>query len=195
MRTLLITDLHLNSRIPGLLKAQKESILKIFKDEEPDEVIIMGDVFMYRKPSPSELLAFKYVSDYMKKKTSTIYVLRGNHDSETKADDGITSLSLFDEEFKWTGSGIHVIVHSWVDEARKRVFIPHYENENTIIDALEMVPEDYTVFGHFGYDGALIPLVMLTLVSLLLTLSLVLFWGISIILVRDREDYKNLIQQ
>ena len=155
MRTLLITDLHLNSRIPGLLNAQKESILKIFKDEEPDEVIIMGDVFMYRKPSPSELLAFKHISDYMKKKASTTYVLRGNHDSETKADDGITSLSLFDEEVKWTGSGINVIVHSWVDEARKRVFIPHYENENTIIDALEMVPEDYTVFGHFGYDGCL----------------------------------------
>jgi len=35
------------------------------------------------------------------------------------------------------------------------VFIPHYENEETIIKALEMVPKGYTVFGHFGYAGCL----------------------------------------
>lgn len=153
MRTLLITDLHLNARVPGLLDAQCESILKIFNSEKPDEVIIMGDVFMYRKPSPSELLSFKKILDNIKLSTDAtcVYVLRGNHDSETKADDGVTSLSLFED----LTNDVKIINHTWVDKIRRRVFIPHYENEETIISALEMVPKEFTVFGHFGYDGCL----------------------------------------
>ena len=61
MRTLLITDLHLNSKIPGLLDSQVSCFHKILKDENPDDVIIMGDVFMHRKPTPSELLSFKEI--------------------------------------------------------------------------------------------------------------------------------------
>ena len=157
MRTLVITDLHLNSRVPGLLDAQVGCVLDIFNKEKPKEVIIMGDVFMYRKPSPSELLAFrdliagmpgdpKYPGHW-----TPITILRGNHDSETKADDGVTALSLFERPSNLT----KVITHTHIDHRRKRVFIPHYENEETIIRALEMVPEGYTVFGHFGYVGCL----------------------------------------
>ena len=147
MRTLLITDLHLNSRVRGLLDAQCKCILNIFQEEKPQEVIIMGDVFMYRKPSPSELLAFKKILDRMV--TAEVVVLRGNHDSETKADDGTTALSLYKK------LGVVIITQTQTDHQRKRVYIPHYENEKTIISDLEMVPEDYTVFGHFGYAGSL----------------------------------------
>ena len=157
MRTLVITDLHLNSRIPGLLDAQVGCVLDIFNKEKPKEVIIMGDVFMYRKPSPSELLAFQRilagippVSDTLSCPTPTT-ILRGNHDSETKADDGVTALSLFERP----SNNIKVVTHTYIDNTRKRVYIPHYENEETIIRALEMVPEGYTVFGHFGYVGCL----------------------------------------
>jgi len=108
----------------------------------------MGDVFMYRKPSPSELVGFKNIIDSMKG-TASVTVLRGNHDSETKADDGTTALLLYND------TNVKIITHTWLDHERKRAFIPHYENENTIISALEMVPEDYTVFGHFGYAGCL----------------------------------------
>lgn len=152
MRTLVVTDLHLNSRIPGLLDAQVDCVLDIFNKENPDEVIIMGDVFMYRKPSPSELLAFQKLLDGMPPQaplSPTIIVLRGNHDSETKADDGVTALSLFKRNH------IRIVTHTYTDTKRKRVYIPHYENEETIISALEMVPKDYTVFGHFGYVGCL----------------------------------------
>ena len=157
MRTLLVTDLHLNSRIPGLLDAQVGCVLDIFNKEGPDEVIIMGDVFMYRKPSPSELLAFRDLIAGMPGDLTypghmtPITILRGNHDSETKADDGVTALSLFERPSNLT----KVITHTHIDHRRKRVFIPHYENEETIINALEMVPEGYTVFGHFGYAGCL----------------------------------------
>ncbi len=102
---------------------------------------------MYRKPSPSSLLGFKRILEGMGK--SEVVVLRGNHDSETKADDGVTALSLYQKP------SVKIITHTWVDKKRKRVFIPHYENEKTIITALEMVPEGFTVFGHFGYSGCL----------------------------------------
>jgi len=157
MRTLVITDLHLNSRIPGLLNAQVSCVLDIFNKEKPDEVIIMGDVFMYRKPSPSELLAFRDLIAGMPGDLTypghmtPITILRGNHDSETKADDGVTALSLFERPSNRT----KVITHTHIDHERKRVYIPHYENEDIIIRALEMVPKGYTVFGHFGYAGCL----------------------------------------
>ena len=147
MRTLIITDLHLNSKVAGLLESQEAAILKIYNDECPSDVIIMGDVFMHRKPSPSELLCFKRILDHMA--LSEIVVLRGNHDSETKADDGVTALSVFDS------ISVNIITHTFTDKLKERVYIPHYENEQTIITALEMVPKGFTVFGHFGYAGCL----------------------------------------
>ena len=147
MRTLLITDLHLNSKVPGLLNSQVQAILKIYHDESPDEVIIMGDVFMYRKPSPSSLLGFKEIMNGMD--SCDVVVLRGNHDSETKADDGVTALSLYQKP------RVKIITQTHTDTEKGRVYIPHYENEKTIINALEMVPKDFTVFGHFGYSGCL----------------------------------------
>ena len=127
MRTLVITDLHLNSKVSGLLDAQESAIVKIYNKESPDDVIIMGDVFMHRKPSPSELLAFKRILDHMVR--AEVVVIRGNHDSETKADDGVTALGLYQKV------GVKIISHTYLDNDRKRAYIPHYENEETIIAA------------------------------------------------------------
>ena len=147
MRTLLITDLHLNSKIPGLLDTQVKCFKKIVKDEKPSDVIIMGDIFMHRKPSPSELLAFKEILSCIENQDTV--VLRGNHDSETKADDGVTALSVFEN------INVNVVTQTFTDKQKKRIFIPHYENEEHIIYQLEMAPEGYTIFGHFGYAGCL----------------------------------------
>ena len=147
MQTLLITDLHLNSKVPGLLESQVNCFYTIMQDEDPDDVIIMGDIFMRRKPSPSELLAFKSIISCINPRPTVI--LRGNHDSETKADDGVTALTVFDSP------NIHIVNHTYTDKLKNRVFIPHYENQEHIIHQLEMVPKDYTVFGHFGYAGCL----------------------------------------
>jgi predicted phosphodiesterase len=146
MRTLVITDLHLNSKVRGLLDAQIGCLSRILEEEDPEEVIIMGDVFMSRKPSPRVLLAFKAFLERFSK--SSFYIIRGNHDSETKADDGITALSLYEDPVK-------VITHTYIDAMRERVFIPHYEHEEYIIDALRKVPTGYQVFGHFGFFGSL----------------------------------------
>jgi predicted phosphodiesterase len=148
MRTLLITDLHFNDKPKGLLAAQYNCIIKLIRDEKPEEVIIMGDLMMLRKPSPSVLLALKRVVDYTKEKKIHLTIIRGNHDSETKADDGVTALSLFDYH-------ANVITEFDIDHNADRVYIPHYENEDRIKHLLKQVPKGYTMFGHFGYHGSL----------------------------------------
>lgn len=147
MRTLLITDLHFTDKPMGLLEAQKTCVKRIFDEESTDEVIIMGDLMMHRKPSPTVLLALAETVKHMAK-TAKVYILRGNHDSENKSDDGVTALSLLDPYAK-------IITHTWYDHKTKRAFIPHYENEDRIKEDLASVPKGYTVFGHFGYAGCL----------------------------------------
>ena len=44
MRTLLITDLHLNSKIPGLLDSQVSCFHKILKDEN---ILIRKEIIKY----------------------------------------------------------------------------------------------------------------------------------------------------
>ena len=148
MRTLLLTDLHFTTTPRGLLDAQKKCVLDIIKQEKPQEVIILGDVFMKRRPSARVLLAVKEIVDYLKRKKVNLIILRGNHDSASKADDGITSLSLYNYH-------ADVITEHTVDHMWKRVYIPHYENEENIIRYLREAPKGYTIFGHFGYFGCL----------------------------------------
>ena len=80
----------------------------------------MGDVFMYRKPSPSELLALDDVLSYITDiHGADVVILRGNHDSETKADDGVTALSVF------ANSKVKIITHTEIERHTRRVYIPH----------------------------------------------------------------------
>ena len=158
MKSLLLTDLHLSNksfRGVSLLNHQVECILSIIKEEKPHEIIIMGDIFMERKPSPSALLALRSILKYAKTWTSNIIMLRGNHDSETKSDDGVTALSVFDTHDVFKVDAVNTITCTFICDRTKRVFIPHYENQQSILDALEEAPEGYTVFGHFGFVGCL----------------------------------------
>jgi len=151
-RTLVIGDLHFDNKPSGLLKAQKGTTIDIYNDALKsgpiDDVIFLGDLMMHRKPYPRVLLALKEVVDYISEK-SNVFILRGNHDSETKADDGVTALSLFESK------NVTIITHILVDDVSRRVYIPHYEDETRIKEALAAVPKGYTVFGHFGYYGSL----------------------------------------
>ena len=133
----------------GMLDAQKEAIIKICKTHrECDNVIFLGDLMMHRNPRPSVLLALKEMLDVVSK-DKQVYILRGNHDSVTKADDGVTALTLFES------SKVKVVTQTWLDHKNKWAFIPHYEDEQKIKDDLNNTPEGYTVFGHFGYYGVL----------------------------------------
>ena len=148
VKTLIIGDLHFDNKHIGLLDAQKKAVMQICKDNDCAKVIFLGDLMMHRNPRPSVLLALKEVMDEVSK-TKNIYILRGNHDSVSKADDGVTALSLLEND------KIHVVTQTWIDHKNKWVFIPHYEDEQKIKDFLAAAPKDYTVFGHFGYYGVL----------------------------------------
>ena len=148
MRTLILGDIHISNKDEALRQAQIDCVSKIFKEVKPNEVIQLGDFLDFRKPSPEALLAAKSIIDFWKEK-ATVVILRGNHCASTKADDGVTALSVFEEE------KVKIVTHTWFDYKTKRAFIPHYENEKIITDALRECPKDYTVFGHFGYYGCL----------------------------------------
>ena len=148
VKTLILGDIHISNKDEALRQAQIACVSKIFKEVAPDEVIQLGDFLDFRKPSPEALLAAKSIIDLWKE-TSRVVILRGNHCASTKADDGVTALSVFEEE------KVKIVTHTWFDYKTKRAFIPHYENEKIITDALRECPKDYTVFGHFGYYGCL----------------------------------------
>jgi len=148
MKSVVIGDIHLRD-IPGnpqYLKDQISTITNLFPSSDFKEVIFLGDVFHFRKPSPTELLAFREILDAFY--PLDIKILRGNHDSESKADDGRTVLKIF-EDFPT----IKIYDHIGFDDKRKRAFIPHYEDTNRIRECLATVPDSYCVFGHFGYSG------------------------------------------
>jgi DNA repair exonuclease SbcCD nuclease subunit len=151
MQTLIIGDLHFEDKPRGMMKAQAAAVTQICEDRggECDKVIFLGDLMMHRNPRPTVLLALKELMEGIVDLGYDIFILRGNHDSVTKADDGVTSLSLFENEF------VHVYTQYHEDHFRKWIFIPHYEDEERIKQYLANAPEGYTIFGHFGYYGVL----------------------------------------
>ena len=149
VNTLVIGDLHFDNKPVGMLDAQKAAIVKICRNHEFDKVIFLGDLMMHRNPRPSVLLALKDMLDDIVHLGYEVFILRGNHDSVNKSDDGQTALSLFE------GPRVRVITQTWHDHENKWTFIPHYEDEEKIKQDLNNTPEGYTVFGHFGYNGVL----------------------------------------
>ena len=149
VKTLVIGDLHFDNKFRGMLDAQREAVIKICDlHKECDKVIFLGDLMMHRNPRPEVLLALKKMIDTISKDRE-VFILRGNHDSVTKSDDGLTSLSLFEN------TKVKVVTHTHIDHENKWMFIPHYEDEQKIKDDLACAPKDYTIFGHFGYNGVL----------------------------------------
>jgi DNA repair exonuclease SbcCD nuclease subunit len=133
-----------------MLEAQKNALINLIKtNPNCSDIIFLGDMSMHRKPEPLVLLALKEVFDFITKKGKNCIVLRGNHDSNNKSDDGVTYLTLYENEFI-------KVVHEepYYDELTHRYFIPHYENLDRIREALNSAPEGALVFGHFGYVGS-----------------------------------------
>jgi DNA repair exonuclease SbcCD nuclease subunit len=153
MSTLVIGDLHFVQTPHGLLEAQLSTIKKLlYKGSEEhgcSEVIFLGDLMMHRTPRPPVLLALRELLKYATELGYEAYILRGNHDSFTKADDGVTALSLFSSD------KVHIYTQTTHDTQKKWTFIPHYENEERITQDLGNTPPGHIVFGHFGCHGSL----------------------------------------
>jgi len=163
VKTLIIGDLHFDNKPFGLLDAQKKCVKDIIDlNPKADHIIFLGDLMMHRKPYPSVLLALKEVIEYASSR-AMVTIIRGNHDSENKSDDGVTALSLFEKNPcqdllphpKNRHNYVRVITQTFYDHRYKMAFIPHYEDEERIKEDIANVPTGYTVFGHFGYCGSL----------------------------------------
>ena len=151
MRTLVIGDTHFHNTNRELRLCQIQCIRDLLQGVACDNVVFLGDVFDKRSPSPECILDVRNLFQGVKK---NVFILRGNHDSASKADDGITILSLLERNAVFSSAGsIKVITKPTV--VGNYHFIPHYENEQYIVDELARSPKGSVVFGHFGYNGSL----------------------------------------
>jgi hypothetical protein len=77
-----------------------------------------------------------------------MYVLRGNHDSQNRNDDGLTAL----ETLCYPGSKVRLVQQTIVDTDLNFLLIPHYEDDEKIKEHLSRGVDEHTVaFGHFSY--------------------------------------------
>ena len=151
MRTLVIGDTHFHNTNRELRLCQIQCIRDLLQGVACDNVVFLGDVFDKRSPSPECILDVRNLFQGVKK---NVFILRGNHDSASKADDGVTILSLLERNAVFSAAGsIKVITKPAV--IGNYHFIPHYENEQVIKEELGKSPDGAIVFGHFGYEGSL----------------------------------------
>ena len=146
MKTVVIGDTHFHNSNKGLRHEQLKTIKRLYQ-LDVDNVIFLGDVFDKRNPSPECVLDVKRFFDGVFKDT---YILRGNHDSATKSDNGVTMLSVLER----TGeTNITIVTQTML--VGSYYMIPHYEDDLVVKKYLYKAPKDCMVFGHFGFDGAL----------------------------------------
>ena len=155
MRTLVIGDTHFHNTNRELRHEQIKCIRDLIQGLVADNVVFLGDVFDKRSPSPECILDVRELFKGVKK---NVFILRGNHDSASKADDGITILSILERNAVFSSAGsIRVVTKPIAVKFTDATyhFIPHYENEKVLADELSNTPEGAIVFGHFGFHGAL----------------------------------------
>ena len=142
---LLLTDIHLRSDyIPGFLDNQIKTLTKLVNKKPPDGVVINGDIFHKRNPGGEELLAFGRLLDSFKCKD--IFVNTGNHDRIKKDGSTCTTLSLFSDKATIITESETINIGGVNFD-----FIPHYEDESKIVQAVKKAKNH--VFGHFGFEG------------------------------------------
>tara|TARA_R110000851_G_scaffold229758_1_gene382453 strand:+ start:11078 stop:12136 length:1059 start_codon:yes stop_codon:yes gene_type:complete len=151
---LVIGDTHFNNSYPGYLEAQLKSCFDMVNKIKPKYVVFLGDIYHHRKPSPEVIVGV----DRMFRKLSLIpgvtkmFILRGNHDSANRSDDGLTVLTTLEGN----GAKINIIDQTELEEDLNFLFIPHYENEDTILESMTYAKDrDTIVFGHFGFEGCM----------------------------------------
>lgn len=145
-KILIIGDTHFIDKYDSYLNFQIKCIKRIIEENNTEYVVFLGDVSDKRKPSPNVLLA---IQDLLKDVEQETFILRGNHDSNSKSDDGVTYLSLF------KSNKVSIIEHTKTINISGDdfLFIPHYENQERIVKDLANINKQIYSFGHFGYNG------------------------------------------
>ena len=154
MKCLVIGDTHFDNVYKGYLENQLASCLRIVNEIKPKIVVFLGDVYHHRKPSPEVLVAVHKLFQRLAvvPGLTNIYVIRGNHDSSNKSDNGLTAL----ETLVYPGSKVSLIAQTSSLLEENFVFVPHYEDEDKVSEALSSVKDKESIaFGHFAYKGCI----------------------------------------
>lgn len=162
MKVLVIGDTHFADTYKGYLDSQLRCIVDLIKSSKPGVVVFLGDIFHHRNPNVETLVKvwnfFEHDIGKLVPGLKKVYILRGNHDSANKSDDGTSVL----ETFAFDSSKAAYIPQTDIDIDLGFAFIPHYENEEkTILDLNSLENPSITlgkvevVFGHFGYEGCI----------------------------------------
>jgi len=149
-KCLVIGDTHYDTKCEGYLENQIESTIRIVEGEKPTHVVFLGDIFHHRKPTPEVIVAVHKMFQKLSLIPSLklMYVLRGNHDSQNRNDDGLTAL----ETLCYPGSKVRLVQQTIVDTDLNFLLIPHYEDDEKIKEHLSRGVDEHTVaFGHFSY--------------------------------------------
>ena len=149
-KCLVIGDTHYDTKCEGYLENQVESTIRIVEGEKPTHVVFLGDIFHHRKPTPEVIVAVHKMFQKLSLIPSLklMYVLRGNHDSQNRNDDGLTAL----ETLCYPGSKVRLVQQTIVDTDLNFLLIPHYEDDEKIKEHLSRGVDEHTVaFGHFSY--------------------------------------------
>ena len=104
MKFIHLSDLHIGKRVNefSMCEDQKyilRQILQIIDDEEPDAVIIAGDVYDKSIPSTEAVELLDSFLYRLSKRRSEVFIISGNHDSPERLSFGSRLID---------GSGIHI---------------------------------------------------------------------------------------
>ena len=147
-KCLIIGDTHYDTKCEGYLENQIESTIRIVKEHKPTHIVFLGDIYHHRKPTPEVIVAVQNMFYALRMLAESIYVLRGNHDSQNRNDDGLTVL----DTLEWPHSPVRVVKHTILDPDLNFLLIPHYEDDEVIKKHLLSARDEQTIaFGHFSY--------------------------------------------
>lgn len=147
MKLLVIGDTHFDNPYPGYLDAQLNTLIQIVEKSKPHAIVFLGDIFHHRNPDPEVLVNTWTAFGQIEESVTKIVILRGNHDSANKSDDGLTVLSVFESlKTKVITIGEQHTYGLW--------FISHFEDESKIKYCLDKIKSGI-IMGHFGYEGCM----------------------------------------
>lgn len=157
---LVFGDLHLKRWSPQQIKAQTECILANVNSEKPSYVLFLGDVFEDRKPDPKTIECvynfFKELSDLPFIKM--IYVIRGNHDTDSKTNNVSEMGSILELLSKVVEKTIFIKSHAFYEIENQTIgCVAHFEDGSITkqhIDSVLGFSPNF-LFGHFGFEGCL----------------------------------------
>lgn len=151
---MVIGDTHFNNSYPGYLESQIESCYKMVSKAKPKYIVFLGDIYHHRKPSPEVIVGVNGLFNRLAlvPGLTKIYILRGNHDSANRSDDGLTVLSTL----QGPSRKVDLVDQTKFDHDLNFLLIPHYEDEKIIRESLDFAEDENTiVFGHFGFEGCM----------------------------------------